>query len=116
GLLIVESKRPGGSLKPSDANPRYYHDLPSFAFTDKRSTIYLVDARDLPSARSTVRQDGQAVGFLTWQHLGQLQAQLIDTLPLSPSLKPLLRHLIQWQFDRHGFVQPDADYPDGRRP
>jgi hypothetical protein len=103
GLLVVETKRPGGSLKPSDRDPSYYLDPPSFGFASCRRTIYLVDERDLASVRSVVKQTDPKPGFLTWQRLGLLQVALAEQLPLIPPLIWLVGHLIQGQFERHGF-------------
>jgi hypothetical protein len=118
GLIVVEAKRPGGPLKPTDRDPRYYLDLPSFAFAPRRRAIYLVDDADLPAVRAAVGEAGPRPGFLTWQALGTLQVALTGRLPVSPRLIELVGHLIRWQFGRHGFQLdgPMGDYPAADAP
>jgi hypothetical protein len=116
-LLVVEAKRPGGALKPTDQNPSYYLDLPSFQFTSRKHVIYLLDDADLAAVQSIVKPtNGIRPGFLSWQELGSLQSALVASLPAPENVRRLASSLIRWQFRQHGFTVPDPKYPSCEAP
>jgi hypothetical protein len=108
GLLIVEAKRPGGTLKPSDANADYYLNLPAFRFADRRNVLYLVDAADLPKLATVTSSSLSNIGKITWQGLRALQVELASGLPVPTPVRCLTQVLLAWHFDHHGFTAPSS--------
>lgn len=111
GVIVIESKRRGGTLKPTDVDPGSYLDLPAFQFTDRRWLIYLLDESDLNRVRRSVDDPQDRHGFLSWQDLGAFQIQLaLQHLP--DSLRSFVAGAIQYQFAQHDIrpTQLAAEY------
>lgn len=97
GIVVIESKRKGGALKPADRQLTRYLNLPEFAFASRRHLLFLVDEHDLRRRMNQIRTVGGECGWLTWQGLRDLQVSLTNDLACSPETRAVIRRGIQLQ-------------------
>ena len=110
-VIVIESKRKGGRLKPSDGSPSSYLDLEEFKWCPNRKLIYMVDESDLPSVLKLVDETDGRSGITTWQELGALQIRLTESLPISETLRSFVAGAIQFQFLQHGINPSTVSRP-----
>jgi hypothetical protein len=112
GIIIVEAKRPGGTLSEKDINPSYYLDIPELkAITGSRWLIYCVDQADLEKAKNSVDEEQvERCGFITWQDLGGLQIRLAKKLAIPEQYRDFIAGSIQYQYCQHDFRPSELVY------
>lgn len=74
-VLVVEAKRPGGSLSDKDREDgQKYLEMPSIRPFGRKYVAFLVDGHDLEAVRAAIPA---GVPVLSWQEMGGLQADLV---------------------------------------
>lgn len=107
-VIVVEAKKPGGTLGRKDLDPGTYLDQPSFGFTKRRALLYLVGEEDVEFVKENVLETGNHHwGVLGWQELAGLQIGLVQELAADPPLRHFIASAIQYQFAQHG-LPPDS--------
>lgn len=104
GVLVIETKKPGGALKSGDHPERtLYLRMNAIERVPRRHYGLLVDARDLSRARSTM---GTPTPIITWAQLAALQIEAIGRAKLAAEIEARVRSFIAVMYGRNGVPLP----------
>jgi len=108
GILVIEAKRPGETIKPGskDTIPDYYLSNPAFSpYSRNKALVYCVGSSVMKEVPTRINPPSVgSIGFISWNTIHSIQLQAVETLEVTPAVKDLIKSCLQFQADNLGIT------------